>query len=413
MKMNAIHLRLCCLGLLLLPTWPLLGPSTAAAQPAGLRYDDGYVYLAATNHPSREEWYLSGSARLLGTGIARGSAFKFVLKQGRRVLSTTVCEGRLNWYGRSEGAPDRMFVSDCIDRDQPLTATGMLSVDVVFLDDDSGEETLLRTHPLDVRSLTRERLGGQPSPSHFFVNHHAEAAAMFIEQVPWHFRRAHAEINQSQGSEADRNNVYLNFRRSPEGNVRQTKMRCSVDGQRVDLGDDDIARPVRSGRNRSSVIQVLKVQGQVRVEQDPLMWEWEVIQLPLTFGTGDGADWTPYLNMNAHPGRWECLLRRDDRRVIRRFAFTVGADGLVQPHAEEAAGLVLHPGAHLVDGVIPDDSPIDQRTDPRATRAGAFFGRAWATPEGRAIGAGIPAIGEPFPSTGRARRGRGNRGRRR
>ena len=52
MKMNAIHLRLCCLGLLLLPTWPLLGPSTAAAQPAGLRYDDGYVYLAATQAAS-------------------------------------------------------------------------------------------------------------------------------------------------------------------------------------------------------------------------------------------------------------------------------------------------------------------------------------------------------------------------
>ena len=90
----------------------------------------------------------------------------------------------------------------------------------------------------------------------------------------------------------------------------------------------------------------------------------------------------------------------------------MGADGLVQPHPEETAGLVLHPGAHLVDGVIPDDSPIDQRTDPPSARQGAFFGRAWATPEGRAIGAGIPAIGEAFPSTGRRRggnRGRGNR----
>lgn len=395
-----------CLGL------PALAPTPAAAQPAGVRYDDGYVYLAATNHHSREEWYLNASARLLGTGIARGSAFKFVLKQGRRVLSTTVCEGRLNWHGRSEGPQDRMFTSECIDREQPVTVTGMLTVDVVFIDDDTGAETLLRSHPLDVRSLTRERLGGQPSPSHFFVNHHAEAAAMFIEQVVWHTRRAHAEINQSQGSPADRNNVYLNFRRSPEGNIPDTTMRCTVDGQRVDLGEDDIARRVSTGHNRSSVIQVLKVPGQINVDQDPLVWEWAVIQLPLTFGSGDGADWTPYVNMNAHPGRWECLLRRDDRRVIRRFAFTVGADGLVQPHAEESAGLVLHPGAHLVDGVIPGDSPIDARTDPRSARPGAFFGRAWATPAGRAIGAGIPAIGEPFPSTGRARRGRGRSRRR-
>ena len=227
--MYAAHLpRLGVFALGLLIASPLATPVPAAAQPAGVRYDDGYVYLAATNQHSREEWYLNASARLLGTGIARGSAFKFVLKQGRRVLSTTVCEGRLNWHGRQTiGPADRMFVSECIDRNQPVTVTGMLTVDVIFIDDDSGAETLLRSHPLDVRSLTRERLGGQPSPSHFFANHHAEAAAMFIEQVPMQFRRAHAEYNQSPGSEADRNNVYLNLRRSPEGQ-HQPGPRCAA-----------------------------------------------------------------------------------------------------------------------------------------------------------------------------------------
>jgi len=382
----------------------------SADLPDGVRYDDGFVRFVAVNHHAREQWFLESQVRLLGTGVPRGSAFKFVVKQGRRVLSTTTCEGQLNWRGDSEGAPDRFFVGGCIDRDQPITVAGPLTVDVIFLNDDDGSETVLRTHPLDVRSVTRQRLAGNEAPDHFFINLHAEAAAMLIEQVPMRLRRAGAEAGGRPGSAARSNDVFLNLVRSPEGNIRDTTLRCTVEGERLDLGTDDTARRVGgTGNQPQTVTQVLRVRGQNNVAQEDIGWEWDVIQLPLTFGTGTGAQSNRYVNMDAHPGRWECLLRRSDRRVIRRFAFTVGADGLVLPHPEEEAGLVLHPGAHLADGVIPDDSPIDRRTDPRAARGGAFYGRAWATPQGRAIGAGIPAIGEAYPSTARSRRGRRRR----
>jgi len=385
-----------------------LAPAGARAElPAGVRYDDGFARFVATNHHAEEKWFLTSSARLLGTGVPRGSAFKFVVKKGRRVLATTVCEGKLNSRGRSEGPPDRFLVGQCIDREQPITVAGALEVEVRFIDDTTGSETVLRTHPLDVRTVRRQRLGGQDAASHFFVNLHAEAAAMLIEQVPMHQRRSGAEAGGRPGSAADRNNVYVSWVRSPDGNLRDMTLRCTADGAPVDLGSDDTARAVSGhGDEPQTVTQVLKVRGQVNVEQEDIGWVWDVVQLPLTFGTGDGAEWTQYTNMDAHPGRWECLLRRPDRRVVRRFAFMVGPDGRIQPHAEERAGLVLHPDTHLADGVIPEDSPVDARTDPAQTRRGAFFGRAWATPEGRAIGAGVPAIGEPYPSTARSRRRR-------
>lgn len=388
-------------------------PAARAELPAGVRYDDGFVRFVATNHHSEEKWFLTASARLLGTGVARGSAFKFVVKQGRRVLATTVCEGEPNWRGESNGPADRFFVGDCIDREQPITVAGPLQVEVRFLDDGSGEETLIRTHDLDVRSVRRERLAGNQAASHFFVNLHAEAAAMLIEQVPKGQRRSGAEAGGRSGSAARRNDVYVSWVRSPEGNLRDMTLRCTVDGERVDLGSDDTARAVSGTGNRpQTVTQVLRVRGQTNVEQEDIGWTWDVVQLPLTFGSGDGATSTPYVNMNAHPGRWACFLRRPDRRVVRRFAFTLGQDGRIQPHPEEEAGLVLHPDTHLADGTIPDDSPVDRRTDPSATRRGAFYGRAWASPEGRAIGAAVPSIGEPFPSTARGRRGRRARGRR-
>jgi acetylornithine deacetylase/succinyl-diaminopimelate desuccinylase-like protein len=104
--------------------------------------------------------------------------------------------------------------------------------------------------------------------------------------------------------------------------------------------------------------------------------------------------------MSAHPGNWECELRAADRTVFRTIRFVVTAEG-VAPHAEETAGLSLPEGVHLVDAVIPSEGPLDERTDPALARAGAFYGRAWATDAGRAAHASIPARGEAYPPSAR------------
>ena len=89
--------------------------------------------------------------------------------------------------------------------------------------------------------------------------------------------------------------------------------------------------------------------------------------------------------------------------------FQVDANGRIAAHPEEAAGLSLPEGWHLVDGDVPADSPLDARTDPAAARAGAFYGRSWVTPEGRAMAARLPQIGEGYPPSARLRRGRRRR----
>ncbi|MEZ4252305.1 MAG: hypothetical protein R3B99_29175 [Polyangiales bacterium] len=125
--------------------------------------------------------------------------------------------------------------------------------------------------------------------------------------------------------------------------------------------------------------------------------------MPITFGSGEDAG-SNQGKLDDHPGTWECELRTNDRRVARRFRFVV-RDATIQPHAEETSGdspLTFPEGVHLLDVEIPDDSPLDARTDPSATRTSAFYGRAWQTDAGRAMAARVPAIADAFPPSGRA-----------
>jgi hypothetical protein len=77
-----------------------------------------------------------------------------------------------------------------------------------------------------------------------------------------------------------------------------------------------------------------------------------------------------------HPGDWSCDLRQKGK-VLRTFTFTVGSDGRIAPHAEQAAGLALPPGEVMVGVSFPDDV-LDTYFDPAAVKAAGFFGRAWS-----------------------------------
>lgn len=79
-----------------------------------------------------------------------------------------------------------------------------------------------------------------------------------------------------------------------------------------------------------------------------------------------------------HPGDWSCDWRKKGK-VLRTFTFTVGADGRVAPHAEQAAGLKLPASESVVTVSFPDDV-FDPYFDPTAIKAGGFFGRPWADP---------------------------------
>lgn len=77
-----------------------------------------------------------------------------------------------------------------------------------------------------------------------------------------------------------------------------------------------------------------------------------------------------------HPGDWSCDLRRKGQ-VLRTFSFTVGKDGRVAEHPEQAAGLRLLKSEAMVAVSFPGEA-WDAFFDPARVRSAGFFGRPWA-----------------------------------
>lgn len=102
-------------------------------------------------------------------------------------------------------------------------------------------------------------------------------------------------------------------------------------------------------------------------------------------------------NIDDHPGDWECQWRQD-RDVLRTFRFTVGADGRIVPHAEQSAGLELDPNIFFVETEIPAKGSIfDSRVHRNSVNRGAFLGRGFKSPEGKALVRKLPNVGQPTP----------------
>ncbi|MEM1415568.1 MAG: hypothetical protein AAGH15_11735 [Myxococcota bacterium] len=391
-------------SLLALALVALSAAPAAADLPEGVRFDDAFAHYrvqtrsSISNGQPSEGWYLEAQAQLLGTGIAPGSAFRFVLKSGRRVLGQKTCDGTLDRFGVERDAPpNRFWVTVCKDTDLRLTATGPITVEVFFIDNATEAETLVRTHTVDMRRVAKSDRDGGDLPGEYFINRHADVAAMVIEQHPGFTTRTRSRLHT----------VHLHAWAAVEGYVASPRLRCSVDGEHVPLPYDRVG----ASSDDEHVREVRVVRGERRTEREEIRFRRYTYELPLTFGADPEGHRQNYFDLGSKPGAWECQVRDEERRAFRVFRFQVDAAGQIAAHPEEAAGLSLPDGWHLLDADVPADSPLDARTDPAAARAGAFYGRAWATPEGRAMGGRLPAIGSPYPPSARLRGAR--RGRRR
>lgn len=369
-----------------------------AALPDGVIFDDTYVQYEAVNHGSisnnvpSDGWHLRARGRLLGAGVAPNSALVFVVKQGRRELGRKLCPLRGEHVGagvRSPAPHNLHVVRVCQDTDQRFTATGEVTVEVRFLDDATESESVLRTHTIDVRRVSRENGSGDAQPGEYIVSHHGHVPAMLLEQY---------EGYSGSSARTGQNGLYLYAWTSPTDRPDGLTLRCEVDGTYVAIPNDRVGRGSEAD---VTVSEIRRIRGQRRTEREKLRFAQFRFELPLTFGDNPRQ---MALDVGAHPGAWECKLRNRDRQTIRVIRFRVQDGGVVAPHPEQAAGLVLPEGWVLVDGDVPADNPLDARTDPAAARAGAFYGRPWATAEGRAMAGRLPRIGDPYPPSARGRR---------
>ena len=386
----------------------LLAESAHAQLPSGLRYDDGFAHFYVTDRGTTEgtqqvsRYNLFASARILGTGIAPNSAFEFVVRQGTREVGRFTCNGSPGWRTARlpETPADSLFVADCANRDSFYTVDGVLTVEVAFIDDRTDARTLVRTHTVDVRRLSRARGNGQPDRDDFVVNAHAEIGAVLLETVSAGRRSMYAALSGSGGGDTiSLNTVMLYVPRSSPTSPGSLQLRCSVNGERIELPFATLFANEGTNIDQRRYVGTEGRYVNRQVVGEYLHFRTDGFVLPLTFGTPEtGA--SDRVNLSAHTGSWECELRAADRSVFRTIRFVVTAEG-VAPHAEEGAGLSLPEGVHLVDAVVPSEGALDERTDPAAARAGAFYGRAWATDVGRTAHASIPARGEAYPPSAR------------
>lgn len=389
----------------------------AAAGPVPVRYDDGFAWFELGNNvepvngsPTNLGWKLQANLRAYGTAPQR-SAFRLVLKQGSRALGEARCEAHesgLNFV-------DYVEVSDCGQRDDQgvggpmrISATGAIQVEVHFVDGVTSQDTLLRTHTIEVLAATGIRGNGEPDATNYYISHNAEVLATLIEASE------HSSLLPGGASRAGR--VGISFQLSPtEAGI--TTLGDNDDTLRCRVNDQPIVLPrtqQTADRTMSTAVEHTRPDpaSSANPIREMVRYQRYALELPINVGAESS---TLGIALRSQPGNWACDWRSNGH-TLRTFKWTVGADGAIAPSAEEASGLSLAPNAHLIETVVPADSAVDQRVVPAAARAGAFYGRAWTSPAMSAMAAALPTIGTPAPPqpTGRpgaataGRRGRGH-----
>lgn len=375
----------------------------SADLPAGASFDNAYTWFEVESHHDTRDgrqitagWTLGASVRVIGR-VERGSLFKFDIKKDNRTLTTFRCTGNQHLVD-DPGDHDFFYATanNCDGEDENrVTETGDITVDVYFVDAMTDEETLLRSHQIQLGAVTRENR----API-YYVNRASETLSTLIWKLP----RSVDGMNSRDSRTYNNNAVEIVFnyarpREAPRA-ARRGDIRCSVNGEVLRSNQRAVAvRELRFLRATTDDVNVHFVQANMMV--------------PITWGEGDREAPPGMMNLDQNPGEWSCDWRYEGA-TLRTFEFTV-ADGEIVAHPEEANGLSLRPTVHLARTIVPADSPLDERLVPAAVRAGAFHGRPWTTDAARETAAAMPSKGDPMPglSTGRRRGGRRGRGMRR
>ena len=244
--------------------------------------------------------------------------------------------------------------------------------------------------------MRQENSRGVAQPSDFFVDQHGFGAVAFLQRQERY--QANLFIGASPENAGGFNRLVLMFQRADDNrNLPEVTLRCSVNGERLDMGRRPVG--IENGQERLTSATELNRQPNNRVDRDPMNWTWNVLTLPITFDRSSEDHEPDMVALDEHPGHWSCDLRNDQRQTVRTIEFDV-ENARVVPHPEEAS-LSFPPNVNLATMTIPEDSPVDDRTD-RAAAARPFYGHRWESDEGQAMARRVPRIGTPFPrSAGR------------
>jgi hypothetical protein len=385
-----------------------LGPQL----PRAVVIDDGYTFFTlrgkkdyVDGKPIDKGWSLLSQLRVVGPSMPPHSSFKIVVTKAGQPLATTRCEGSIPVVPTNQARPPFLpMIGYCYDDNQLVKGEGKFEVAIHFVNGADDSERLVRNYEIDVHKVDRVRgttTNPQPDVPNYYISRHSEALSSIIYLRP---NGANPYVADSRPDTFGENRVEIVYNSSTTDEGQKiggefSFMRCTVDGQKIELKDDK----VRNNRPTSRAYQEMHTD-RLAAEfkrgteyKDEINFRQYYVVLPLTWGRQ--GMYQNFTKIEEHPGRWECTYR-EGVNVVRTWRWTVRPDGTVAPHPEEGPELTLFPGGHLVETVIPDGgSFIDKRLLPEAVRAGFFYGHRWHSPEGKAMAAQVPAKGKPWPVT--------------
>ncbi len=394
--------------------------------------DDGYTFFIAetlsknnvgVRRNKNNGWYLSSSLRMLGTFHKR-SAFKIIVKKNGRELMNSRCRGKVltkntDTYLNSPNAKrgkdlnydDSMSSFQCYGDKKEIKAVGKMSVEIYFIEGGTDTEKLVRTYKIDVHKATRVS-GPASKPQltepHYYIQRHAEAAIAFIHvdgnYTPSTSRYSSYFLSGSAGGGVSGNgrlSVYMSHSPGRKKGYRgEVFMRCSVNGQRINLSGDEVSigEVKTSGFSERAFYtdRIVPKYKRGSTYQDKVEFTIKKVTLPLFEGKLPSRYRTTGTLIGKHPGKWECAIKRGSV-TLRIFRWEVGSNGKIIPHAEQQNGNInLLYKTYLIDVEIPTtQNSLDYRLMPMPN-AGLFYGIPWTTAEGKAMAARVPKKGNPY-----------------
>lgn len=395
------------LALALLLTTTLFGQL-----PAGIRFDDGFTWLECKNYetyPDNQpvgEWVLLANVRVIGDAIPDRSGWKFIVKKQGRTLAEYMADG----FGIAQGGRKVGMNIVGFWRDKPrIREDGVMDVEIYFVDGTTDREYLAKTCKVDVRKVSTERGAvGQRSPgcAQFYINRHSEVLSSIVffrdirmfsySMVPTGYysdRVVELTVNYAENLASDNPGL---GRIRVEVNGQEIEMKVpdnSVMQDQVDSGD--LAGKFTVEHSDRAADRYFKG-GPKYTER--IGFVRRTFLLPLHWGPKPKPPFkASKIFTTDHPGDWK-ITWIIDRKPVRIFRFKIGPDGLPLPHEEQGRGLVLFPGAALVDTEIPGEGgAFEGRLTKEFVQQGAFFGRPWQTDAMRKLALAVPTKGDPFP----------------
>lgn len=374
---QTMHVMKWSVGLILLaPALAFAGgkPLPAAQHTPPIIVDEPTLSIDLGNGPQGEGYVWNFYYELAGV-TSKTDRVRLDWKQGGKVIHSVKCRFQ------GEGGDVQYATGTCENRDKPLKAKGAIEADLIYIDDQTDKEYLVRTLKLQVVFLKGQWESWGIVPDDTLV-------------PAWIY---HAGEDATASGSYRRPSLYITFAAGGSDLV----LRCTVDGAKK-LPDIPVSQ--NSGAGLSTKIDHQPSKG----DRVAYTWNRLVFIIDAYWGKREtlkhGMDKSVEKDrvLSDNPGKWECDLRHDGT-VIRQLAFAVDKDGMIKQDeiqtGKNAIPTVSSKVVLIENRFTKDSAKFDNRINPAAMKASMGYGLPWPDhPKVKQIQATYPAkSGLPDP----------------